>query len=244
MSLSYVWHVLFIYVPYFFICETFLLDICDTTHTGTLCRAACAHSAWAAHVKPHGRLSCVGSWRIHMCDMTHSYLWHAHVWHDSFMYETFVCVTWLFHSHVRHALWFVWVLRSRRFVSVWHDSFICETSPSHKWQGRMGTRWFVSVWVCECIASNIHMYDTMHGRLACVGSWVYYMTHSYVRRDSFIHETYWVISAIRRMGACVGSWVYHIAHSYVWHDVWAPHLRQFVSVSHGSSICETWLSHE
>jgi hypothetical protein len=70
------------------------------------------------------------------------------------------------------------------------------------------------------------------------------MTHSYVRRDSFIHETYWVISAIRRMGACVGSWVYHIAHSYVWHDVWAPHLRQFVSVSHGSSICETWLSHE
>jgi len=26
-------------------------------------------------------------WRIHMCDMTHSYVWH----------DAFICVTWLIH---------------------------------------------------------------------------------------------------------------------------------------------------
>jgi len=46
--------------------------------------------------------TCV-TWRIHMCDMTHSY-----VWHDAFM-----CVKWLIHMcdiSPAHA---------------WHDSFIC-----------------------------------------------------------------------------------------------------------------------
>ena len=42
------------------------------------------------------------TWRIHMCDMTHSYLWH----------DAFICVTWLIHMcDMTHSY-------------VWHDAFI------------------------------------------------------------------------------------------------------------------------
>jgi len=34
----------------------------------------------------HDSLICV-TWLIHMCDMTHSYVWH----------DSFICVTWFIH---------------------------------------------------------------------------------------------------------------------------------------------------
>jgi len=64
------------------------------------------------------------TWRIHTCDISHSYVWHdsficvtwlIHMWHDSF-----ICVTWLFH--------------------MWHDSFIrvtylhvCDLAQGHSY---------------------------------------------------------------------------------------------------------------
>jgi len=49
------------------------------------------------------------TWRIHMCDMTHPYVWH----------DLFMCVTWLIYmSDMTHSF-------------VWHDSFICVTWLIH-----------------------------------------------------------------------------------------------------------------
>jgi len=46
---------------------------------------------------------------IHMCDMTHSYVWH----------DSFTCVTWLIH------------MCDMTHLHVWHDSFICVTWLIH-----------------------------------------------------------------------------------------------------------------
>jgi len=56
------------------------------------------------------------TWRIRMCDMTHSYVWR----------DSFICVTWLIHMcDMTHSY-------------VWHDSFTCMTLivwySSFKWQ--------------------------------------------------------------------------------------------------------------
>jgi len=49
------------------------------------------------------------TWLIHMCDMTHSYVWH----------DSFICVTWLIH------------MCDKTHSYVWHDSFICVTWLIH-----------------------------------------------------------------------------------------------------------------
>ena len=50
----------------------------------------------------HDSFICV-TWPIHMCDMTHSYVWH----------DLFICVIWLNHMcDMTHSY-------------LWHDSFIC-----------------------------------------------------------------------------------------------------------------------
>jgi len=73
-------------------------------------------------------------WLIHMCDMTHSYVWHdaficvtwlihmcdmthSYVWHDAF-----ICVTWLIHMCDM-----TFHLCDMTHSYVWHDSFICVT---------------------------------------------------------------------------------------------------------------------
>ena len=52
----------------------------------------------------HDSFICV-TWLIHMCDITHPYVWH----------DSFICVTWLIH------------MRDMTHSYVWHDSFICVT---------------------------------------------------------------------------------------------------------------------
>jgi len=71
------------------------------------------------------------SWLIHVCDMTHSYMWH----------DTFVYVAWLIHvCDMTHL--YVWHTSFTRVTwrihmcdmthsYVWHDSFICVTRLSH-----------------------------------------------------------------------------------------------------------------
>ena len=153
MTHSYVWYDSFI-------CVTWLIHICDMTHTRCI------------HVGPYifmyrysysrSSFICV-TWLIHMCKMTHSYVCdmthtrciqmgpislyintialsrHSYVWHDSF-----VCVTWLIPMcDMTHSMC------DMTHSYVWHDSFIC-------------VNWL------------IHICD---------------MTHSYVWHESF-HVTY------------------------------------------------------
>ena len=55
------------------------------------------------------------TWLIHMCDMTHSYVWH----------NSFICVTWLI-----HVAWPIHMCDMTHSY-VWHDSFICVTWLIH-----------------------------------------------------------------------------------------------------------------
>jgi len=69
-------------------------------------------SAWAPllYIIHYYILYCTcTTWLIHMCDMTHSYVWH----------DSFICVTWLIHMYdMAHSY-------------VCHDSFICATWLIH-----------------------------------------------------------------------------------------------------------------
>jgi len=80
------------------------------------------------------------TWLIHMCDVTHSY-----VWHDSFMcvpWFIHICVTWLIHMcDVTH-------------LHVWRDSFINETWPIHMCDM---THWYVRHDSLICVTWLIHM---------------------------------------------------------------------------------------
>jgi len=68
---------------------------------------------------------------VHMCNMTHSYLWH----------DPFMCVIWsirmfdAIHSHVWHnsSVCVIWLIHMCDMTHsyVWHDSFICVTWLIH-----------------------------------------------------------------------------------------------------------------
>jgi len=95
-----------------FICVTWLIHMCDMTHS-YVWHDSSNGCSW---LYENGSFTCV-TWLIHMCDMTHPMdvvrcmgMTHSYVWHDSF-----VCVTWLIHMcDMTHSY-------------VWHDSFICVT---------------------------------------------------------------------------------------------------------------------
>jgi len=99
-----------------------------------------------------------GTWFVHMCDMTHSYLWH----------DLFICVTWFIHKcDMTHSY-------------VWHGSFIrvtwlihmCDMTHSHVWHDssiRDMTHWHVWHHSFICVTWLTYMCDNMCD-----------MTHSYV----------------------------------------------------------------
>jgi len=140
-------------------------------------------------------------WRIHMCHITHSYVWydlsgmfdisHLYVWQSgsfraarpmSFlrvMHEQSACVKWLIHvCHVTHSY-------------VWHDSFtyvtcliVCVTWFIHM---RDMTDLCVSCDSLICVTWLIHICDMTHSMCD--------MTHSYAWHDSFMCVT-WLIHAV------------------------------------------------
>jgi len=102
------------------------------------------------------------TWRIHICDMTHSYLWH----------DAFTCVMWLTHMcDMTHSY-------------VWHASFQKETvgrnvvQPTPMNESCHTYEWVTPLYVWHvafiCVTWIAHMCD---------------MTHSYVWLDSFICAT-------------------------------------------------------
>jgi len=73
------------------------------TYTNESCHAyASVISGAMSHIWPQ-------IWLLHMCDMTHSYVWH----------DSFICVTWLIHK------------RDMTHSYAWHYSFICMTWLTH-----------------------------------------------------------------------------------------------------------------
>jgi len=76
---------------------------------------------------------------VHMCDMTHSYVW--------IFYSTAICVTWLIHMcDMAHSY-------------VWHGSFICETWLIHMCDMAHSYVWHDSF---ICVTRLIHMCDVTH----------------------------------------------------------------------------------
>jgi len=73
-------------------------------------------------------------WLIHMCDMTHWYVWH----------DTLICVTWLIDMcDMTHSY-------------VWHDSFMCVMTDSYvPWPLHMSSSQFIS-WHTWMIHSTSH----------------------------------------------------------------------------------------
>ena len=179
MTHSCVWHDLFILWHDLFICVTWLIYMCDMTHS----------YVW------HDSFMCV-TWLIHMCDMTHSNVWHdsficvtwlihmwhmthSYVWHDSFICVTwlFICVTWLIHMcDMTHSY-------------VWHDLFVCVTWPIQMCDTTHSYVWHHSF---ICVTWLIHICDMTHSHVwhdsFICATWlihIYDMTHTYVWHDSF-----------------------------------------------------------
>ena len=144
-----------------------------------------------------GSFICV-TWLIHMCDMTHSYVWH----------DSFICVTWLVHmcdmthSYVWHAsplrvTWlahFAWWDRDRRYVEV--KSIVKSIVKSTGCTLKFLDCWFIGVtWlISTCDMAFIRVTWIMH---TCD------MTHSYVGHDSSLRVT-WILIAgkLKNRGFC------------------------------------------
>jgi len=144
---------------------------------------------------------------MHMCDMTHSYVWH----------DSSIWVTWLMHvcNMTRSYVWYNWLLCVTWLIHmcdmtcsyVWHDSSICVTWLIHKFNMThpYGFCWYSFTYVTTCI----YMADSTR-------SYTCGMTHSYLWHDSFICVT-WHIT----QDASIYAYIYmcDMTHSYVWHDL-------------------------
>jgi len=128
------------------------------------------------------------SWLIHMCDVTHSY-----VYLDSFIYSTWFIHVW--HDSPMHGLWLIYMcvltnfLYGRRDSRIGHSAevvLVCAVTHSYMWALTHSRVWRDSF---VCVPWLIHMCD---------------MTLSYAWYDSFICVT-WLI----HIYICV-CWLIHM----------------------------------
>ena len=194
------------------------------------------------------------TWLIHMCDMTHSYVWH----------DSFICVTWLIHM-CDMAISYVWrvtrpILPLTRLIYlcdvrsgviicgtwlfhmcdmthsyVWHDSFVCVTRLTHTCDMTHSYAWPDEL---TCVTWLIHITDTY----TCTGHWM---------RSSGFYSLICVTGLIHMCAHIRDS-----TYSYVWPDwltcvTWPIHItrtytltsRWMRSSGFVSLICVTWLIH-
>jgi len=131
-----------------FICVTWLIDMCDA------------------------------SWSVRMCDMVCSCMWHdagitthSHVRYDScgcVQHDAFTCVTWL----STHATWrfhvydapYLHVNKASLFYAL-HDSFVCVT-----WHIYVCDMTFSNVWYdsCKCVAFLVYAWNTQFTHAMCL----------------------------------------------------------------------------
>jgi len=130
-----------------FTCVTWLIHVCDVTHSYVWHDAFMSHDVGCPVV---AILRCV-TWLIHVCGMTHSCVWH----------DSFICVTWPIHESwcelpcVDHS-----EVCGMIYSRVCHDSLTCVT-------------WHVDMWdiTCACVLHDsvlcvawlIHVCDVTHG---------------------------------------------------------------------------------
>ena len=135
------------------------ITVVSSGNTGITCGTWLIHMCDMTHWYVwHDSFLCV-TWLIHMCDMTHSYVWH----------DSFICVTWLIHMcDMTHSY-------------VWHDSFIC---AAYVWYDSfIYVTWLINVWpdpfICVCR-------DLRH-QLLTIDLWVYVYIHIYMNIYAYIH---------------------------------------------------------
>jgi len=187
-------------------------------HTATLQHAATLqHTLQHTSFVWHDLFICV-TWLIHMCDMTHSYVWHdlftcdmthAFEWHDS---TCDIWVTWLIHT--RHMSYHT-MKESYHFIRVtyeWYDS--------HK------IRWHVPSWLLHCNTHcNTATLAATHCNTCC----------------NTLHDT-------RRRWIATNWWMSHVAHmneschTYEWvmSHIWMSHVTHMNESCH---IYEWVMSH-
>jgi len=103
----------------------------------------------------HDSFICV-TWRIHMCDMTHSYVWH----------DSFICVThsYAWHDSIARVIYREGILgvlpavalhNTIWLIHVWYDSIMCVI---HLWS-ISGVAWRSVAWRCWLVnTQKSHMY--------------------------------------------------------------------------------------
>ena len=94
-----------------FVSATWLIYMCDITHTSSL-------NIWMSR---RDSIICA-TWRIYMCNITHAYVRH----------DSFICVTWLVHVPAKFkSMQRTDILGDTTHSYVWHDAFICVTWLIH-----------------------------------------------------------------------------------------------------------------
>jgi len=236
-----VWHDAFTCVKDWFTRATWLLQMCNMTHShvwhdcfkciswlihmwscvrcATLLKTCHSHGTWliwkCAMTHPHV------TWLMYMCEMTHSH------------------VTWLIHIWSLWGVWHFW----RRVIHMWHDSFtnvpwlihMCHDSFTNvPWLIHMWS-WIRCVTYLTCLIYKCAM---THSHVP----WLIYkcaMTHSHVIRYQVcdISNVSGVTCHVIQMSHTYCktlthvTWLIHIGdmpHSHMWHD---------------SFTCVTWLVH-
>jgi len=146
------------------------------------------------------------TWLIHAWDRTHSYMRH-----DSFTYETWLIhIRDMTHSYMRHDS-FKWDADESCLMCECVISYIYQWVMSHVWMSH------VSYMNGSCLIYEWVMPHIWMGHASQVSSILDAdecdMTHSHMRHDSFIYET-WLIRMRR-------GWVWHDSFTY---ETWLIHV--------------------
>ena len=165
------------------------------------------------------------TWLIHMCDMTHSYVWH----------DSFICVTWLIH------------MCDMTHPYVWHDSFICVTylihmcattrsQISYLWTSHGTHEWVMwhmctshsHIWISEVAHMNEswHTYEWVMARI-----WMRHVTHM----NEAWHRYEWDMPHISMCHAAHIWWVVSHIHRWFWND----HRAAWTSLPRKNGLCHT-----
>jgi len=139
--------------------------------------------------------SCV-TWLIHMCDMTHSYVWH----------DSFICVTW----HIR--------MCDMTHLYVWRDSFIrmtwpiriCDMTHSYVWpHSSICVTWRIRM--CAMTHSYVCHDEFVYVTWLIGVSWLIHMCAMIHRYGTGVP---WLIHTCAMTHRC------DVTHPYVRHDPW------------------------
>jgi len=209
---------------------------------------------WTSHVtRMHTRHPAFVAWLIHMCVVTHLYVWH----------DSFLCVMWgirmcdVAHScddsficaprtpHVAHMapnslhLWLIHMCDMTHFFFkmcdmphsyVWHDSFTCVT-------------WLICMWdVTHSCVFPAWVHTAPNTRHKCMDFHIH-TSHIHVWHYTFICVT-WTIHMYDTKNSCMCG----MTRSYVWHDsfICVTWLVRMCDMTHSyvwqdSFVCVTWL---